>query len=68
MKIAALNCGIEIRLFFVHLHSIMCSFFFRYEMYEMRELLPHSQPWYDILKKLHNKNASCHIKLNALHQ
>lgn len=39
MKIAALNCGIEIWLFFVHLHSIMCSFFFRYEMYEMRELL-----------------------------
>lgn len=39
MKIAALNCGIEIRLFFVHLHSIMFSFFFKYEMYEMRELL-----------------------------
>lgn len=38
MKIAALNCGIEIRLFFVHLHSIMCSFFFRYEMYEMYEM------------------------------
>lgn len=68
MKIAALNCGIEIRLFFVHLHSIMCSFFFRYEMYEMRELLSTFTTMVDILKKLHNKNASCHIKLNALHQ
>lgn len=68
MKIAALNCGIEIRLFFVHLHSIMCSFFLDMKCMKCVSYSPHSQPWYDILKKLHNKNASCHIKLNALHQ